>query len=92
MMEADVPVYISFDMDVIEPGMAPGVSHWEPGGLTVRQCIDAIHAIPGQVIGADVVEYNPRRDTEQHLTARVASKIVKEIAATMIMSNSAAAL
>lgn len=43
----DIPVYISFDMDVIEPCFAPGVSHREPGGLSVRQAIDAIHCIPG---------------------------------------------
>ena len=43
----DTPVYISFDLDAIDPGFAPGVSHREPGGLSVRQAIDAIHCIPG---------------------------------------------
>jgi arginase len=53
------PVYISFDMDVLDPAFAPGVSHWEPGGMTVREAIAHIHAIEGRVIGADIVELNP---------------------------------
>eukprot|EP01031_Cornospumella_fuschlensis_P033922 gene33922-41053_t len=80
----DTPVYISIDLDVLEPGLAPGVSHREPGGLTVRQLIDAIHVIPGQIIGADLVEYNPLQDVKD-ITAFVASKIVKEIAARIIL-------
>ena len=34
------PLYISLDMDVLDPAFAPGVSHFEPGGLTVRELID----------------------------------------------------
>lgn len=79
-------VYISFDMDVIEPGMAPGVSHREGGGLTVRQCIDAIHAIPGRVIGADIVEFNPQRDASG-VTAAVAAKLLKELVSKMVRSG-----
>jgi len=82
----DSPMYISFDIDVIEPGLAPGVSHREPGGLTVRQCIDAIHAIPGKVVGADIVEYNPDKDIDG-ITSIVAAKLLKEIAAKLIVSN-----
>lgn len=77
------PVYLSLDLDVLDPAYAPGVSHWEPGGLSVRDVIDVIQHIEGPLIGADVVEYNPVRDPSG-VTAMVAAKFVKEIAAKMI--------
>lgn len=76
------PVYVSLDLDVIEPMLAPGVAHPEPGGLTVREVIEVITALRVPVAGADVVEYNPRYDLRD-LTARVAAKLVKELAAAM---------
>jgi agmatinase len=76
-------VYLSVDLDGIDPGFAPGVSHREPGGLSVRDVLDTIQAIGGTVIGADVVEYNPRQDPGG-VTAIVAAKIVKEIAGRMM--------
>lgn len=72
-------VYVTFDLGVLDPAFAPGVSHVEPGGISTRQAIDAIHAIPGRIVGADIVEYNPQRDM-QSLTAMTAAKILKEIA------------
>jgi agmatinase len=86
-MKFDEPVYISFDLDVIEPGLAPGVSHREPGGLTIRQAIDIIHSLRGAVVGADFVEFNPLADTTG-LTASVSAKLVKELAGRMLMENS----
>ena len=77
------PVYITFDMDVLDPAFAPGISHREPGGMSVREAIAHIHAIGGNVIGADLVEYNPTQDTSQ-LTAMVARKILKELLGRMI--------
>jgi arginase len=77
------PVYISFDVDVIDPGFAPGVSHREPGGMAVREAIAHLHAIEGHIVGADVVEYNPEQDVAG-VTATVAAKIVKEILGKMI--------
>jgi arginase family enzyme len=53
------PVYVSFDVDVLDPGFAPGVSHREPGGMSVREAIKHLHAITGEIVGADLVEYNP---------------------------------
>ena len=90
-MEADVlepplvtgPIYLSLDLDVLDPAFAPGVSHLEPGGLTTRQVIDFIQTLPGPVVGADIVEYNPRRDIHG-MTAMVAAKLIKEIAAVML--------
>jgi agmatinase len=77
------PVYISFDMDVLDPAFAPGISHREPGGMTTREAIAHIHAIEGEIVGADVVEYNPAQDVSG-MTAVVAAKIVKEILGRML--------
>jgi agmatinase len=76
------PVYVSLDIDVLEPMLAPGISHPEPGGLDVRDVLDVLASLSAPVVGADVVEYNPRNDLRD-LTARVAAKFVKELAGLM---------
>lgn len=81
--KAGGPTYVSLDLDGLDPAFAPGVSHPEPGGLSTREVIGIIQALPGPIIGADVVELNPRRDVNE-LTAFVAAKFVKEIAAQML--------
>jgi len=83
VFEFDAPVYISFDMDGLDPAFAPGVSHREPGGLSTRQAINVIQGMRGTVVGADIVEFNPRMDP-QNLTATVCAKLIKEIAAKML--------
>lgn len=80
------PTYLSLDLDVLDPAFAPGVSHWEPGGLAVRDVIDVIQRLEGTLVGADVVEYNPVRDPSG-VTAMVAAKFVKEIAAKMLSAR-----
>ncbi|HKN82199.1 MAG TPA: agmatinase [Pyrinomonadaceae bacterium] len=82
-LEFDSPVYISFDVDALDPAFAPGVSHREPGGLSTRQAIDLIQRLKGRVVGADIVEFNPRMDP-LHVTGTVCAKILKEIAARML--------
>jgi agmatinase len=77
------PVYLSLDLDGLDPAFAPGVSHWEPGGLSVREVISLVQGIQGPLVGADVVEYNPARDPSG-ITAAVAAKLVKEIADRML--------
>lgn len=77
------PLYISLDMDAFDPAFAPGVSHHEPGGLTTREVLHIIQSIDTEVIGADIVEYNPERDT-QDMTAFLAAKMMKEILAKML--------
>ena len=77
------PVYISFDLDVLDPAFAPGVSHHEPGGLSTRQAVQAIQALKGQVVGLDVVELNAARDLHG-LTAAAAFKIIKETAGRIV--------
>jgi agmatinase len=83
------PVYVSMDIDALDPAFAPGVAHREPGGLTTRQVIDLIQSISQPVVGADVVEYNPRCDVAG-MTATVAAKIVKELAGMMVLNAVAA--
>jgi arginase len=80
------PVYISLDMDGLDPAYAPGVSHREPGGLSPRQVIDLIQAIDQPIVAADIVEYNPRCDIS-NLTAIVAAKLAKEIAGMMVKTT-----
>jgi len=81
-LKAAGPVYITFDMDVLDPAFAPGISHREPGGMSVREAIAHLHAIEGDIVGADVVEYNPEHDIAG-VTATVAAKILKEILGKM---------
>jgi agmatinase len=76
----DGPVYLSIDMDCLDPAFGPGVSHHEPGGMTTREVIDIIHHFKGRLIGADIVETNPERDVNS-MTAMVAAKFLKEVIA-----------
>jgi agmatinase len=78
-------VYLSVDLDGLDPAFAPGVSHHEPGGLSVREVLSLVQDLRGRLVGADVVEYNPRRDVGG-ITATVAAKIVKEIAGRMLLT------
>lgn len=82
-MKIDGPIYISFDMDALDPAFAPGISHREPGGMSVREALNHIQAITGRIAGADIVEYNPAQDHTQ-ITAMVAGKLLKEILGKMI--------
>src|SRR5215471_13542658 len=79
------PVYVSFDMDVLDPAFAPGVSHREPGGMSVREVLEHLHSITATIVGADVVEYSPSRAVSD-LTATVAGKILKEVLGKMLMA------
>ncbi len=76
------PVYVSLDLDGLDPAFTPGVSHPEPGGLSVRDVVSILFRLPRTVVGADLVEYNPQNDTRD-LTARVAAKLVKELVGVM---------
>ncbi len=77
------PVYLSFDLDALDPSAAPGVSHHEPGGLTVREALGILQRIEAPLVGADIVEYNPRQDLNA-MTAMVAAKLLKEIAGKLL--------
>jgi arginase len=86
VFEFDMPVYISFDLDGLDPSCAPGVAHPEGGGLTVRQAVRIIQTVKGNVVGADIVELNPDKDP-LGITAAGTAKILKEIAGRIISSR-----
>lgn len=77
------PLYISLDMDVLDPAFAPGISHHEPGGISSRELITIIQRITVPIVGADIVEYNPVRDIN-NMTAMVAYKLLKELISKMM--------
>lgn len=77
------PLYISLDMDVFDPAFAPGVSHHEPGGMMSRQVIEIVQNIGQKIVGADIVEYNPKRDVRD-ITGALAAKMLKEILGKML--------
>jgi len=79
------PLYLSLDLDVLDPAFAPGISHYEPGGLSTREVLEIIHSLPCPLTGADIVELNPERDVHG-MTAMVAAKMLKELIAGMLAS------
>jgi arginase len=78
------PLYISLDLDVLDPAFAPGVSHQEPGGMSTRALLKVIQNLNVEIVGADIVEYNPIRDIH-NMTAMVGYKLMKELIAKMIV-------
>ncbi|MCB0601005.1 MAG: arginase family protein [Saprospiraceae bacterium] len=76
------PLYLSLDLDVLDPAFAPGISHYEPGGMSSRQLLDIIQALPS-LTGADMVEYNPDRDIHE-MTAMVGYRLMKEIICKLV--------
>jgi arginase len=71
------PLYVSLDLDGLDPAFAPGVAHPEPGGLSTRDVVELLHRIRAPIAGIDIVEYHPGND-HRDLTARVAAKLLKE--------------
>ncbi|HEY3715948.1 MAG TPA: agmatinase [Jatrophihabitantaceae bacterium] len=75
------PVYISIDIDVLDPAHAPGTGTPEPGGLTTRELQLFLHGLVDlPIIGADVVEVSPAYDHAQ-LTALAAAGVVYDLLA-----------
>ena len=73
-------VFVSVDLDVVDPGMAPGTGTPEPGGITGRELLDAVRriAIELPVVGVDVVEVAPAYDTAE-ITSFLANRVVLEM-------------
>ena len=78
----DGPLYVTCDLDALDPAFAPGVSHPEPGGLSVRDIVAVLGRLRIGVVGADVVELNPALDVGDS-TSIVAVKLLKELAGAM---------
>jgi agmatinase len=73
-------VFLSVDVDVVDPGLAPGTGTPEPGGLSTRQLLDAVRRIAMEVplAGVDVVEVSPPYDHAE-VTAYLANRVVLEV-------------
>lgn len=80
------PLYISFDLDALDPAFAPGVSHHEAGGLSTRQVVNIIHKLNANIVGLDVVEVNPDRD-KSGITTAAAVKVVKEVVGKIVFDR-----
>lgn len=78
------PVYVSLDIDVVDPAFAPGTGTQEPGGCTSREIIRAVHMLGDlNVVGFDLVEVCPQLDFSER-TAILAAKLVREALLTFI--------
>ena len=86
ILEFKNPLYISFDVDALDPAFAPGVSHCEPGGLTTREALHIIQNVKAEIIGMDVVEVNPLFDHAGR-TASAAVKIMMEVAGLVVSAR-----
>jgi agmatinase len=73
-------VFLSIDVDVVDPGMAPGTGTPEPGGLTSRELLDAVRRCATELplVGLDVVELAPVYDGPGEVTAMLANRVVLE--------------
>ena len=73
-------VFLSIDIDVVDPGLAPGTGTPEPGGLSSRQLLDAVRRIGMELplAGVDVVEVSPPYDHAE-VTAYLANRVVLEV-------------
>jgi agmatinase len=74
-------VFLSIDIDVVDPGFAPGTGTPEPGGLSSRQLLDTVRRLARElpVVGADVVEVSPPYDGPGEITAYLANRVVLEV-------------
>jgi agmatinase len=81
----EMPVYLSIDIDVIDPGLAPGTGTPEPGGWSTRELIRILRGIERlNVVGADVVEVSPAYDGATEATALAAAQVGFEILSSMV--------
>ena len=75
----DVPVYLTIDLDVLDPSVFPGTGTPEPGGVTMKELLAALTSLKGlHIVGADVVELSPNYDASGVSTA-VCCKVVREV-------------
>ncbi|KAK3180816.1 hypothetical protein K4F52_007907 [Lecanicillium sp. MT-2017a] len=79
------PVYLSLDIDVLDPAFAPGTGTPEPGGWTTRELIRVLRGIEGlNLVGADVVEVSPAYQGAGEETSLAAAQVVYEVLTSMV--------
>lgn len=86
----DRPVYLTFDLDVMDPSVAPGVSNPEPGfgGMSIRQATKILQGLAGlNIIGADVVCLMPTKDSPNNITAQVAMVMAFELVSLITIAK-----
>jgi agmatinase len=77
-------VYLSFDIDSIDPGFAPGTGSPEPGGLLPREALQMIHTIAAEgLCGMEVVEVSPPYDVNDN-TAQLAARVILDVLGTLV--------
>lgn len=81
----EAPVYLSVDIDVIDPGLCPGTGTPEPGGWLTRELIQVLRGVEGlNVVGADLVEVSPSYDGAGEQTGLAAAQVVFEIVTSLV--------
>lgn len=79
------PVYVTIDLDVLDPSIFPGTGTIEPGGITFKELLEGIHVLKDlDIVGADVVELSPHNDASGLSTA-VACKVLRELLLTILV-------
>ncbi|GES64433.1 putative agmatinase [Aspergillus terreus] len=87
-LDPDQPVYLSVDIDVLDPATAPGTGTPEPGGWTTREFIRILRGIEKlNVVGADIVEVSPSYDNKGETTALAAAQVAFEIITSMVKAG-----
>jgi len=88
----DAPLYISIDIDVLDPAHAPGTGTPEAGGLTSRELLGILRGLAGKrLVGGDVVEVSPAYDHAE-MTTVAAAHVGFELLALMLLGRSAGCL
>lgn len=83
----DQLVYLSVDLDCLDPAFAPGVGNPQPGGLSTRQMLEILHGLGGlEIVAADIVEYSPKFDSNARTTAFASAILIKDIMGIMAKS------
>lgn len=87
-LDPEQPVYLSVDIDVLDPGTAPGTGTPEPGGWTTREFIRILRGIEKlNIVGADIVEVSPSYDNMGETTALAAAQVAFEIITTLVKAG-----
>ncbi|RDW74687.1 agmatinase [Aspergillus mulundensis] len=87
-LDLEQPVYLSVDIDVLDPSTAPGTGTPEPGGWTTREFIRILRGIEKlNIVGADIVEVSPSYDNKGETTALAAAQVAYEIITSMVKNG-----
>ncbi|KAH1274592.1 hypothetical protein KXX33_006812 [Aspergillus fumigatus] len=87
-LDPEQPVYLSVDIDVLDPSTAPGTGTPEPGGWTTREFIRILRGIEKlNIVGADIVEVSPSYDNKGETTALAAAQVAFEIITSIVKAG-----